>query len=154
MTKTGSDAWRTRRFAIIVVAFLVIYLVVSLSPLRESIGRQFPRVAAIFSPPWFNFEAAYRTGNVLEFRVGMSRMEFARALLDHYASHAVLRGGCGDDTKIAIPDFEIKSDEGSAALRQKQMLCLWDAERKLRMTVILNHDSVSEVRVAVINNSI
>ncbi len=134
------------------VVFFVAYLIVSISPLRESVGRRFPRVAAIFSPPWFNFGATYRSGRVLDFQIGMSRHDHARVLSDRYASRAVLQGGCGDNTKFVIPDIRIDSVEGSAMLAQNTTWCLRDNADRLSIFFSINHDSLSQIRVAVVHS--
>ena len=64
----------------LVMAGLVLaYVAVASSPLTNHLGRHHPRWAAFFSAPTFNFHETYTTGEVLDFRIGMSKQEFAAA---------------------------------------------------------------------------
>jgi hypothetical protein len=136
------------------LALLVAYSVVSISPLRDAVGRREPRIAALFSPPFLNFGATYTSGPVLEFQMGMNRLEIAQVLKEHYVKHSVLRGGCGENVKFVMPDIEIDSAEGAALLMKKDVLCVWDQTKRITLILSMKNDSLSQVRVAAIHSEL
>ena len=89
----------------VVLVLVAAYVAISLSPLVGFIGRSSPAFAAALSPPWFNFESSYISGDVLEFKLGMSRSELKQILVARYAKDAVFDGNCGTDAKYAMPKF-------------------------------------------------
>lgn len=83
-----------RRLKLLAIVVAIAYAGIGLSPLQDSIGRCSPSVASLFAPPFFNFNAIYEDGSVLEFRVGMSRADVFTMLSERYADRADLTVNC------------------------------------------------------------
>lgn len=77
---------KQRKFIVSVVAgLLAMYAVVALTSVKGLIGRYSPAAASVFSPFLFNFSRTYKSGNVLDFSVGMTREELFEVLRRNYA---------------------------------------------------------------------
>jgi hypothetical protein len=59
------------------------------------------------SPPWFNFESSYISGDVLEFKLGMSRSELKQILVARYDCPHGVQGG--PEFKSRRPDQLLRS---------------------------------------------
>ena len=138
----------------VVLVLVATYVSISMSSLVGLIGRSSPGVAAAFSPPWFNFESSYISGDVLEFKLGMSRSELKRILVSRYAKDSVLDGNCGTNAKYFMPVIRIDSTEGSRSLEEKDVLCVWNRLKRLHLIFSLKNDSVWQVRVIVTHSEL
>jgi hypothetical protein len=135
----------------VTISLLVMYGAICLSPMRKQIGRKHPGIAALLSPPWFNFDADYDSGSVLNFQLGMNRLELEHIIARYYVNNSVLRGGCGDNGKIVAPDIAIGSVESSELIQRKGVVCLWNKSKRLSVILSIPADSLSKVRVTVDN---
>jgi hypothetical protein len=124
------------------------------TPLRGVIGRQDPGLVAMLSPPLFNFSAEFLSGSVLEFKVGMERVDLAHLIKSRYASDSVLQGGCNDNVKFAREDVKIDSVESATLLSKDRILCLYKPSKQLSIIFTLDSDRVTKIRVSVVNNRI
>ena len=117
-------------------------------------GRHNPGLTANLSPRWFNFSATYSSGPVLEFKVGMSRLELAQVLKSRYAKNSVLEGGCGApvDVKFHLLDIYIESDTGAYALSTRDRLCLMTRSKRQFMTFTIANDSVAKISIAIVHS--
>jgi hypothetical protein len=138
----------------VVLVLVAAYVAISLSPLVGFIGRSSPAFAAALSPPWFNFESSYISGDVLEFKLGMSRSELKQILVARYAKDAVFDGNCGTDAKYAMPEIHIDSAEGSVSLTKRDVLCVWNKSKRLHLIFFLRNDLVVRLRVIVTHNEL
>lgn len=138
----------TRR-GILVVALVVIsmYMLVAFSPLRDAIGRHYPEIAALFSPPDFNFLASYESGAALGIRVGMTRPELVETLTREFGSRALLDPVCGTSSSArSSPDVSIEAPEAFALL-ERDTICLDLANRRVVVIVYLVEDEVSKIDI-------
>jgi len=133
----------------VVAILIVIYSGICVSRLPEALGRQRPGIAAIFSPPWSNFDVTYDSGSVLDFKIGMSREALARVLKARYASDAVLLGTCGEHLKFAVPETAIVRIERADQLMKKDVLCLWSKSTHVNLIFYVQNDVLLRVRVTV-----
>lgn len=130
------------------------YATISLSPAKESIGRRSPAIASLFSPPWFNFDATYSTGKILQFTIGMNRNELGQFLKSKYSDDATLQQGCGEVVESSSSRVRILSEEGLGLLRNKNLWCFQSPSRKLGIVFKLKNDRLAEVRIVFVRYSI
>ena len=127
-------------------AGVALYFVLALSPLRTAIGRTYPRVASLFSPPLFNFSAAYDSGSVLEFAVGMSRERTFELLKSHYAGRSELLANCvGTRANSLIPvtpSLDVASVYGGG-----EKMCAYLESGRLLVSFTYQSGSVSKIDV-------
>jgi hypothetical protein len=145
---------RMNRMVALSVSALVLaaYVALCLSPVKESIGRQHPAAASLLSPPWFNFGAPYISGEVLEFRVGMSRQELEQVVRERYGRVAVLQGGCSD---WRLPAYvSIGTPESADMLANSKTVCLWIDRQRLAVHLDLDSNTVSSIRLALVRNEV
>lgn len=125
----------------------VAYAAVRLSPMREEIGRTSPALASFFSAPSFNFFAAYETGAVLEFEIGMSRDELMRALEQHYSSLVLLNSSCGGQSLrpmiVTVEDKELWEE-----LVSRSVICASIRSRDLSLVFYLDAGKLKRIEVA------
>ena len=100
----------SNRAKFLVAALVLAYAAVTLSPLKDAIGRRSPQWASVFDPPVFNFYNEYEQGSVMDFRVGMSKPALFAILTEHYASHADLTVDCKVTTANSVIKIARETD--------------------------------------------
>lgn len=134
-------------------AAAVVYGLLCQLSFRFDLGRRHPELASAFFPPWFNFEGVYTRGDVLQFRVGMSRREVVDVLRQQYISRGLLRGACGKEQPYGEKDIYLGSEDAPAVLR-RDVICLWVKDKRLSVNLYLNHDVLERVEVGVIRTEL
>lgn len=139
------------RRQVLVVALILVsaYIAVAVSPLRSAFGRSNPALASLFSAPTFNFSETYESGHVLEFKIGMSRAEFVRALEANYPANAALLSKCGGDSGYR-PQVITRHDRSIwNELLKRPTVCL-SASRRLMLFFHFNGEELTRAKVAVV----
>src|SRR5437764_2618242 len=141
------------RTAVIGVALLASYAGVAISGLPERIARQDPALASYFRPPWFNFNATYTSGSVLNFRVGTDRTEFATALKNQYGGTGMLLATCGTGALFGTArDFVAVADITRAPpLLAKDLVCVNFENRRILLLVTFSSEKVKTIQLACIH---
>ena len=142
-----------RRRAIfgVVGLVLLVYLALVASPLDRHLGRSHPRLSAVLSPPFFNFRATYTSGRVLEFRIGMSRVEFGAAL-EGYSGAAVLMPSCaGEAGKAPLP---LEDNPRVQSILSAQEVCLFSRKSRLGLFFHFEKELLSSVVVTWVTTEI
>jgi hypothetical protein len=126
---------------------VALYLVLALSPLKTTIGRSYPGVASVFSPPLFNFSASYESGSVLDFFVGMSREQTFSVLKGTYVGRSKLLSNCvGTRANSLIPvtaSLDIASAYGGG-----DRLCAYLESGRLLLDFTFQNGAVSRIDLA------
>lgn len=130
---------------------LAAYVVVALTPIKSLIGRYSPAAASVFSPFLFNFSRTYESGNVLEFRIGMTRKELFETLRSTYAGRADLTVDCSVTTAESVVPITSELDVGTA-YGGGQRLCARLDSRRLGVVVGFQGDLVSAIEVWFVRN--
>ena len=125
----------------------LVYLGVAMTPLKAMIGRDWPAVAAVFSPPWFNFHAEYSTGEVLEFKIGMSREQF-QEIVKGYTGVASLAGACGGGVNASM--VQLNQPE-ALALLQRDVVCLWFEARRMSLIFNFREQHIDRIEMSLVN---
>ena len=136
------------------LALFVVYAAICVSPLKTALGRQHPGIASLLAPPAFNFGATYTDGEVLDFRVGMSRLQLAEMLEKRYATRSVLGGYCADPLATQKSPAEVRID-GSDAYRTligRNSICLSILDSRVGMTFALDADVVNRIDIWRVRN--
>lgn len=139
--------------AIGLMVFLALYAVLSVSPIRLAVGRKHPDFASLLSPPYFNFLATYDDGSVLDFHIGMSRIDLVKRLGD-YRDLGVLQGACGAGRLAPVsPPVKIRPEDTNEVL-SRNSICLWIPEDKLSVIFHLSNDVIREIEIARVRNEV
>jgi hypothetical protein len=143
--------------ASILVAFVVVYVAIAVSPLPTRIARHNPQLASYFRAPSFNFDETYAAGNVLGFTVGAGRDSFIATLLKHYRGTAELDAQCGrapgEPTLTVGESFvAVGDDVRTQPLLARNVVCI--SIRRLRAVLIVNflHDKIRTIQLTIVNN--
>jgi hypothetical protein len=140
-----------RTILLVVAALLLVYAAAAFSPIKYSIGRYDPAIAAWFSPMLFNFSHTYREGPVLEFNVGMSKAELFSTLTGKYMDRADLTVNCRVTTASSVVPISRDLDF-RAAYGCVPRLCVRLDSRKLAADFEFQNDAVSAIVVSYIRN--
>jgi hypothetical protein len=130
-----------------VAGIVIVYLGVSASPLVPAIGRTHPFIAAMLSPPFFNFSASYSAGDVAGFQIGGNRVDVVSAIRELYGYSGQLVASC---TKSANQNAElvvIDNSDRVARLLEQDAICIWVPSRRLSIILWLEGDLLRRVTV-------
>jgi hypothetical protein len=143
-----------RGILVLIVAPLVIYAGVSVSPLPDLIARRDPALASYFSPPGFNFSATYISGSVLGFRVDAERAEFISALKSRYSRTAVLLASCGTGALFNTAEsfIPVADSPRAQALLERDLICVDLQQSNLFLTITMSRDKVKTIKLACIHS--
>lgn len=141
-----------RKHVLLVVGLIALaYVAVAVTPIKTLMGRSHPGLAAAFSAPSFNFHAEYSAGEVLDFRIGMTREQF-REVLAGYSAVASLVATCGGGTKTSMVELDNASE--AFALTQRDIVCLWSDSRRLSLIFNFKEDHLDRIEMSLVNTEI
>jgi hypothetical protein len=85
---------------------VVLYVAAAASSLPGMLGRTNPSAASWLSPMDFNFSEMYTSGEVLQFKIGMTSGELRDTLLHNYAAHGRIIFNCTVTTAASVMAVE------------------------------------------------
>jgi hypothetical protein len=137
---------------ILLVLFVVLllgYLLIAISPLKKTIGRNHPEVASLFSPPLFNFSTSYDSGSVLGFDVSSAQQDVFERLRSVYAGKSNLLVNCvvthADSVVPITPELDISATYGGG-----DKICVSLDGGRLILDFMLRGTTVSSIELAYI----
>jgi hypothetical protein len=127
---------------------ILVCAIISLHAQRSLIGRNYPRLAALLSPPAFNFDETYSSGDILDFKIGIGRVALMKILKDHYAADSLLLAGCvGQGANTSL--LTIDSPDGTMLLEKQPDLCIWTGSKRRTLVLSLRDDVLVRVRLII-----
>jgi hypothetical protein len=139
---------KRRRILVSIAVLIGVYLVIAISPLTARLGRYSPDAASFLSPPFMNFSARYFSGEVVGFRIGMSREDLVADLRERLiAGHAKVRKcGTAGSPKILFQSNAQPYDELTAVAT---CICAYVGPGgRTVLIILLTNGHVSEIEVA------
>jgi hypothetical protein len=143
-----------RSLVVIGVTLLFVYLGVSISPLPERMARHDPELASYFRPPWFNFNANYSSGRVLNFSVGEDRADFIAALKRQFGGEGILLANCGTGARFSTAASFIPVSDSARAkvVLERDVVCVHFRERKVVLLASFSKDKVRAIELSCIHS--
>lgn len=132
--------------ALLATVLGLLYAGISLSPLKDAIGRRNPEIASLFAPPRFNFSNVYDHGSVLQFEVGMPKAAVFAKLSGLYADRADLTVRCTVTTANSVVPIT-KGLDIADVYGGGPSLCVRLDARRLAVDFQFQNDVVSSIAV-------
>lgn len=137
----------SRHVRLAVALVLLAYAAVALTPIRNAIGRVTPETAAIFSPPGFNFHAAYDSDDVMGLTVGSNRNEIVEQLETQFRREGLLDPSCGQQTAGASGTGVPIGSHASDVFLNRDTICVDLPSRRIVLVIYLEDDAVRLIEV-------
>lgn len=129
---------------------LIGYLVLSVSAVKYDIGRRSPFIAALLSPPTFNFLGRYREGRVRGFEMGMSREELAATIVAEYSGRGHLVADCQISTARSLVPIG-DGPELLELLSTSEVFCVHGDPVSFGMRFVVSRNFLEEIEVWYVN---
>lgn len=137
----------------VIVSAVILYAVVAISPIPRSVGRVNPSIAALLSPPSFNFGAYYEDGQVLGFTLGESKLEAVKVLSSKYLDEVEFHNGCG--TGVRRKPYFLSFDNADQLWswgEKEPVWCFSGTKSDMYVDLYFEGDYLKKVRVTKTNN--
>lgn len=138
-----------KKSALFIILISLIYIFIGIVSAKH-VGRSSPRIASLLKPPLFNFDATYRNGQVLVFRVGMSKREM-QELIDRERRLEV-DPSCWNEP-LASGASSYTRGEIAEAIERNSVSCIRYKGEGL-LIIKTTGDAISEIQSSYIRNEL